>query len=294
MSLKMEKKIKEWKKAEVEELKKLMESYRVLAISSLHKVRTAQIQELRKRFREEIKFRCSKNNLVRLALKEASEKKPGIEKLEKYLDGSNILIFTNLTPFKLSILFSKNKVKLPAKAGDVAPTNIVVPESNTGIPPGPIISEFSEVGLPTKIEGGSIWITRDTVVVRKGETISGKLASILSRLGIKPMEAGLTLKAAYEDGLVHPPETLQIDLDATFQELKDAVVFAYNLAVNASYPTPQTIPVLLQKALVEARSLAFNAGVFEKEFLPFLLAKGYMEMVALKEKVAEKDSSLAS
>ena len=88
--------------------------------------------------------------------------------------------------------------------------------------PGPVISELSDVGLPTKIESGSIWITRDTVVARKGEVISAKLASILSRLGIKPIKAGLTLKAAYEDGLIHPGEVLQINLEKTFEDLKEA------------------------------------------------------------------------
>ena len=285
------KKVKEWKKQEVEELTKLFENYRVVAISSLHKVKTAQIQELRKRFRNEVKFKCSKNTLMRFALKKASEKKPKIIELEKYLEGPNLLIFTNLNPFKLSILFEKNKINLPASAGDIAPEDIVVPEGNTGLTPGPIISELSEIGLPTKIEGGSIWITRDTVVARKGEVISYKLASILSRLGIKPIKAGLTLKVAYEDGLIHPGEVLQINLEKTFEDLKEAVRSAYNLAVNACYPTPETLPVLLAKAVNEAKSLMVNAMVFEKEVLPVLLSKSYMEALALSQKLGEKGFS---
>jgi large subunit ribosomal protein L10 len=285
------KKVKEWKKQEVEELAKLFENYKVIAISSLHKVKTAQIQELRRRFRDEVKFRCSKNTLIKRALQKVSEKKPKIVELEKYLEGPNLLIFTNLDPFKLSILFEKNKINLPASAGDIAPEDIVVPEGNTGLTPGPVISELGEVGLPTKIEGGSIWITRDTVVVRKGEVISYKLASILSKLGIKPIKAGLTLKVAYEDGLIHPGELLQINLERTVEDLKEAVSFAYNLAVNSGYQTPETLPVLLAKAVMAAKNLSVNAAVFEKETLPTLLAKSYMEATALSQKLNEKGFS---
>ncbi len=291
MSLVLEKKVKDWKKAEVEELAKLIENYKVVALSDLYKVKTAQIQELRKRFGDDVKFRCVKNTLAKFALKKVSEKKPGVEKLEEYLKGSNLFIFTNISPFKLSILFEKNKINLPASAGDVAPEDIVVPEGNTGMSPGPVISELSDVGLPTKIESGSIWITRDTVVVRKGEVISAKLASILSRLGIKPIKAGLTLKAAYEDGLIHSGEVLQINLDRYVEDFREAVSFAYNLAVNAVYPTPETLPILLSKALNEARNLAIHAMVFEKETLPIVLGKAYSEGVVLAKKLGWEKST---
>lgn len=291
MSLVLEKKVKDWKKAEVEELAKLIENYKVVALSDLYKVKTAQIQELRKRFGDEVKFRCVKNTLAKFALKKVSEKKPSVEKLEEYLKGSNLFIFTNISPFKLSILFEKNKINLPASAGDVAPEDIVVPEGNTGISPGPVISELSDVGLPTKIESGSIWITRDTVVARKGEVISAKLASILSRLGIKPIKAGLTLKAAYEDGLIHSGEVLQINLDRYVEDFREAVSFAYNLAVNAVYPTPETLPILLSKALNEARNLAIHAMVFEKETLPIVLGKAYSEGVVLAKKLGWEKST---
>ena len=291
MSLVLEKKVKDWKKAEVEELAKLIENYKVVALSDLYKVKTAQIQELRKRFGDDVKFRCVKNTLAKFALKKVSEKKPGVEKLEEYLKGSNLFIFTNISPFKLSILFEKNKINLPASAGDVAPEDIVVPEGNTGMSPGPVISELSDVGLPTKIESGSIWITHDTVVARKGEVISAKLASILSRLGIKPIKAGLTLKAAYEDGLIHSGEVLQINLDRYVEDFREAVSFAYNLAVNAVYPTPETLPILLSKALNEARNLAIHAMVFEKETLPIVLGKAYSEGVVLAKKLGWEKST---
>ncbi len=142
---------------------------------------------------EQVHMKVIKNTLMKLAI-ENNEGKPELKKLVEHLQGSNVFLFTNLNPFKLALLLEKGKVKTTAKAGDMAAFDVIVPAGNTGQPPGPIISQLNAVGLPTKIESGSVWISKDTLVVRKGEVISEKLASVLSKLGIKPVEAGLSRK----------------------------------------------------------------------------------------------------
>lgn len=284
----MKRKIQDWKKSEVENLSKLMENNEIIGLCSLDKVRTSQIQTLRKRFRGDIVFKCSKNNLIRLALKKSAKVKPNLEKLEEHLQGSNLLIFTNINPFKVSILFQQNKVKLPARAGDIAINDIIIPEGNTGIPPGPVISEFSEMGLPNKIEGGSIWITKDTVIVKKGQPVSDKIASLLSKLGIKPMEGTLNLKAAYESGLIHLTDVLKIDLESIKSEINYATSAAFNLALNSGYPIPEILPSLLSRAILEAKNLMFSALLFEKETIPLILSKCHNQALALTSKLEEK------
>ncbi|MGP3667270.1 MAG: 50S ribosomal protein L10 [Candidatus Bathyarchaeota archaeon] len=290
MSLQLEKKVKvpEWKKREVEELTKLMEKYSVIGLARMYKVQSFLVNELRRRSRGQVTFRVARKNLVKLALKRLAEKRVGIEKLEEYLKGSVMLVLTNLNPSKLSIMLEKSKVNLTAKAGEVAPKDIIVNEGNTGIPPGPIISEFSSLKIPTKIEAGSIWITKDTVVVRKGEVISDKAASILSRLGIKPVEACLKLDVAYENGVIYTADILSKTVEEWFNELKDAATKAYNLSLNIGYPTRETLPLLLGKALLEAKNLAINASLFEKEVLPLLIAKASLEASNLQKKIEGK------
>ncbi len=288
MSLKLERRIPEWKKKEVEELTKLIGEYRIIGLTSLYKVQSFLINELRRRFRGQVVFRVARKNLIRFALKRLAEKRPGIDKLEECLKGPVMLILTNLNPFKLSSMLEKSKVKLPAKAGDIAPEDIIVHEGNTGIPPGPIISEFSSLRIPTKIEGGSIWIARDTVVARKGEVISDRVAGILSRLGIKPIEACLKLDTAYEDGIIYTSDILSKTVEEWLNEFKDATIKAYNLSLNAGYPTPETIPLLLGKAVFEAKNLATNASIFEKEVLPILIAKASIEASNLQGKLEGK------
>ncbi|MEM3736750.1 MAG: 50S ribosomal protein L10 [Candidatus Bathyarchaeia archaeon] len=293
MALKL-KEVKDWKRSEVKKIIELIRKYRVVALADLYKVRAAQIQELRKKLRGELVFRCSKSSLLKRALKEVAAEKPNIDRLMESLNRSSACIYTELDAFKLSFLLEKSKIPMPAKAEDIAPRDIVIAEGNTGMPPGPIISEFTELNVPTKIEGGSIWIVEDTVVVEKGKPISAKVASLLSKLGIKPMESGISINIAYENGLIYPQELLRIDLQATKASLQKAVEDAFNLALNLAYPTPETLPILLGRGIQESMNLAAAGVDFGKDTLPLLLGKCHSEAVVLLEKLKEKAPTLAS
>ena len=289
----MNRKVQDWKKSEVKNLKTLMENNKTVALCSLHKVRASQIQELRKKFRNEVILKCVKNNLVRLALKEGAKAKPTLGKLEDHIGGSSLLVLSNTNPFKLSFQFQKNKVSLSARAGDIAINDVVIPEGNTGIPPGPVISEFSEMGLPNKIDSGSICITKDTVIAKKGQPISGKIASLLTKLNIKPMEGSLILNVAYDSGLIHLSDVLQLDLETIKNDLSRAASAAVNLAFNSGYPVPEIMPALLSKATLEAKNLMRSAMIFDKEIMPLILSKCHSQALAVSMKLEKGTQSAA-
>jgi large subunit ribosomal protein L10 len=285
-----EKAIPEWKVEEVRTLQTMANEHKVIVVADLFKVRTQQLQELARKLGDQVKFRVAKNNLMKIALKETSKNKANLENLSKSLTGSSIFLFNDMNPFKLSLLLDKNKVKSAAKAGDVAQIDVTVPSGNTGLAPGPIIGEFTEVGLPTRIETGSVLIAKDTVVVKKGEAISMKLASVLSRLGVKPMEIGLKIIAAYDEGLTLNEDQLRIDLNAFQDELKAAVSGAFNLAFNSTYPTTETLPLLFGKAYLEALSLATNMDYATKETLPHLIRKANAQASYILGRIEAKKS----
>jgi len=123
------------KAQEVEQLVSSIDLYNVIAFASLHKVRAIQLQELAKRFRSDILLKTAKNVLVKRALERSTKR--NINELTKHMVGSNLLLLTDMDPFKLSILLGKNKIKTTAKAGDIAQNDITIPAGNTGLPPGP-------------------------------------------------------------------------------------------------------------------------------------------------------------
>lgn len=274
------------KTATVERVDQLARKYPVLAVTSLSKVRATQLMAVRKALRGHAEVFVVKNKLAILGLKKAGIK--NADQLLSHLTGQNALIFSTYDPFKLFLTLDKSKVYLPARAGDVAPEDIMVPAGNTGLPAGPVLSEFREAGIQTKIEAGSIWVNRDSVAVKKGAVISPKLASLLSKLNVKPIKAGLMIALAYESGLIYAGELVAIDLEKYRQSLLNAYSSSRGLAILIGYVTKDTAPDLLAKAYREAISLAVEAGFVTPETAPRILAKAEAQASALLAKAKEK------
>ena len=275
----------EEKIGEVEEIKELLKGYKSIGLASLQKVRAAQLQELKKSLAGKVYMRVLKNTLTKLAIE--NMEKDDLKKLGEYLEGANLFLFTDLNPFKLALLLERGKVKTTAKSGDIAAMDVVIPEGSTGQPPGPIISQLNAVGLPTRIESGSVWVSKDTLVVRKGEPINERLAALLSKLGIKAVEAGLSMKAVLDEGLIITGDLLKIDVEATRKSIENSNSEALALTLSIAYPTSDNMNMLLQIAHKEAFALSLNAAVPTKETIADLIRKAHTEMLSLNT-VAEK------
>jgi len=270
---------------EVEHISGLLSHYSVIGVANLQKVRAVQLQELKKKLSDKVYMKVIKNTLMRLAI-ENCKTKPELQKLKEHLTGSSVYLMTDLNPFRLTLLLERGKVRTTAKSGDIAAFDVVVPAGNTGQAPGPIISQLNSVGLPTRIEAGSVWINKDTLVVRKGEVISERLASVLSKLGVKPVEAGLSMKVAYDDGLIITHDQLQVDVNATRESVERAHANAFTLSISVNYPTPENIRMILQSAHQKAFALSMNAAVPTKETVADLLRKAYVEASSLDSKIS--------
>ena len=279
-------KVAAWKKEAITQLEVLLEKYPVIAAADLTKVRSSQIHELRKRLRDRVAMVVTKNNLLRKSVELSESSNGRVGEFVKDLQGSNILLFTDVNPYSLIILLEKSKVRVPAKAGDIATGEIMVPAGNTGLPPGPVISEFGEIKVQTRIEGGSIWVARDSVVARRGDHITPKMASVLSKLGLKPMEAGLTLSTAYDNGTILRSEDLVLDIATDRKDVFQAVNNAFSLSIDAGYVTPENAPRILGKGMREALAIAVEAGFLESGTIEPVLKRAVMNANALNQKIS--------
>jgi large subunit ribosomal protein L10 len=283
-----------WKKELFQKLAELIEEHPVVAIADLQKVRSSQIQEIRKKLRGQAEVLVAKNTILQKAASAMDVKKPHINTFAEGLIGSNLLLFTGMNPYALILFLNRNKVRVPAKAGDIATSEIMIPAGNTGLQPGPVISEFGEVKVTTKIEGGSIWVAKDTVVASVGDTISPKLASLLSKLGVKPMEAGLSIVRAFDEGLVLTREDLTFDLESYKSEIAEACRDAIALAVETEYVLPETAPIIIGNAYREALYLANEAEFPTSENIADLVQQAYSEMKILSDAAAQINSEAAA
>jgi large subunit ribosomal protein L10 len=276
----------EKKVSTIDRIAKLSNKYPVIVVTQLSKVRSAQLMAVRKVLRGNAEIVVVKNKLAKIALKRAGIK--NADELLKHFTGQNALLFSNIDPFKLYLLLEKNRVSLAARAGDVAPNDILVPAGNTGQPAGPVLSEFREAGIPTKIESGSIWIVKDSVAAKSGAVITPKLASLLSKLGIKPIRAGLSIALAYENGLIYASDAVAIDLEKYRESLLSGYVSSKALAVYVGYLTADTAPEIIAKAYREAFALAVEAGLLTPESAPAIIGNAEAEANALLSKAKEK------
>jgi large subunit ribosomal protein L10 len=193
-------------------------------------------------------------------------------------------MFTNMSPFKLNVLLGKNKVMMFARGGDIASIDVTVPAKNTGIAPGPMLTEFKEAGVPTKIDQGTIWITKDVTPVKKGGAVPDKLATLLQKLDIKTIEAGIALEAALEEGQTYKRSELVIDLDKYREMFARAHQEALSLSIEAAYITQDNIKLILAKLGQGARSVAIEAGYITDDTKDAVLQKANAQAQSVASK----------
>ena len=266
------------------QIQELPKKYNVLALVRMEKVRASQLLPLRKKLLGDVEIVSVKDKVAKLALETTGIK--GIEKFVSKLNGQCLFMFTNMSPFKLNVLLGKNKVMLSARGGDLASMDVVIPPKNTGIAPGPMLTDFKENGIPTKIDQGTIWIMRETIPVKKGEVISEKLAALLGKLDIKPIEAGIVLNSALEEGLVYAQEEMIIDLEKFRNDMSQAHQEAISLSIEAAYITKDNIKQILAKASQSAKSVSVEAVYVTDDTKETILQKanGQAKSVASKAK----------
>lgn len=266
-----------------QQIQELPKKYKVIALVRMEKVRSSQLLPLRKKFKGEVEIFSIKDKVAQKAL--ASLKMPAVDKMLDKLVGQCVLMFTNLSPHKLNILLGKNKVMMAARGGDKASIDVIIKAANTGITPGPILTDFKEAGIATKIDQGTVWITKDSTVAKKGDTISVKLATLLSKLDVKPVEAGIVLNSALEESTVYSQEELVIDVEKYRDAFARAHQEAMSLSIEIGYVTKENINAVLARAAQHARSLAIESGFLTEETKNQTLQKASAQASALARKL---------
>ncbi len=244
-------------------LQDLPKKYNVTALVRLEKVRASQLLPLRKKLLGEVEIVSIKDKVAKKAIEKLDT--PGIEKLKEKLTGQCLFMFTNMSPFKLNVLLGKN-----------------------GIAPGPMLTEFKENKIPTKIDQGTIWILKETTPVKKGEPISAKLAALLGKLDIKPIEAKIVLNSALSEGILFAEEELVVDVEKFKEKLIQAAQEAKSLSIEIAYITPDNAEQLISKASQSARSLSIESGFLTDETNEQILQKAHGQAQNIAAKLPDE------
>lgn len=274
----------------VSKILKIASSYPNIVVVNIRNLPDRILQKSKKSLRGKAEIVVAKNSTIIRALNSVENGKI----LAEHIKSPTALVFTTMTPYQIFKFFKENKTKVAAKPGQVAPFDIVVPEGETDLPPGPALSELKSAGINAQIKGGKIVVAKDSVVAKKGSKISENVCKALQKLGILPFETMVDVVAAYDGKLLYTSPVLDVDEAKLHAELSECVLQAVNLSSNASYPTQQNISLLLSNALAHARSLAANSGFYSDATIGALLSNAAILGEALSSKVLIDEQSNAS
>jgi len=281
--------VSKYKERIVAQFVKLIKEYPIVGAVNMEGMPAPQLQVMKGQLRGSVVILMNKRRLIKIAIDQCKDKK-GLDKLKEHLGGMPALLFTKENPFKLYKIINKSKSPAPAKPGQKAPRDIVVPAGPTPFAPGPVIGELGAVGIKTEVVDAKIAVKEDSVVAKEGDEISMDLAAILTRLGITPMEIGLDLVAVYEDGVIYDKKVLDIDEDEFMNNLQNSAVWAVNLAVEVGHYTKETIDILLPKAFREAKAVSVEGGILNDSTRDELLSKAAAQANALKSEAKIEDA----
>lgn len=266
------------KAAEVEATLREAQEYPTLALLELTQLPDSLLQALRKKIGE-------KGGKVKILRKPVLQRVLSrIPALQLYADKINrplALIFTSLSPYELHQFFRQNRKKRAAKVGEKAPFELIIPAGDTDIPPGPALSELKTAGIHVQIKAGKIAVAKDSVVAKSGEAITDIKAKALQKLGVLPFETRAYLFVAHDGKYVYEPALLDIG-ETLPSDLLAAVSQGINFSLNASYPTPQTVSLLLSNALRQAIDFSLNASVYNPTTIPIFLSSALLQAKAIE------------
>ncbi|MBI3587787.1 50S ribosomal protein L10 [Candidatus Micrarchaeota archaeon] len=236
---------KEKKEAKVAEIKDALSKHPVVAVATLQNLPSRQYNAIKKMLRGKASIIVARATLLQKAIKEG---RPELEPLAASFKGSTALIVSDLNPFSLFAAIKQNRSKTAAKPGQIAPFDLVVPAGETSLAPGPVLTELKQAGISAKIQGPKVVIDRDSTVVKKDAVINETAAKILAKLGVQPMEIGLTVLSAFENGTVYPAEILDVDQPTFIAKIQLAHRQALNVGVFAEIFNAATTPLIIGKA----------------------------------------------
>lgn len=254
----------QWKAKYFVKIENLISEFPKCFIVNVDNVGSKQMQMIRKSMRGEAELLMGKNTMIRKAINGYLKQNPALEKLLPHIYGNVGFVFTkgDLTEIRGKIL--KNRVEAPAKAGAIAPCEVVLPAQNTGIGPEKT-SFFQALSIPTKITKGTIEILNDVKLIKENEKVGASEAALLNMLKISPFTYGLVIKQVYDSGTVFEPAILDITDDDLRKKFLEGVTNVASVSLAIGYPNVASVPHMLVHGFKNLLAIAAETNVTFKE-----------------------------
>lgn len=268
----------------VSEFRELLEKYSVIGLLDMHKMPAKQLLSIRTRLKKEgAIIKMTKKTLIKLALENST--KEGLKNIADHIKGQPALIFSDANPFKLYRFLQENKSPAMAKPGDTTPKDIIIPAGPTQFPAGPIIGEFQRMKVQTTVEDGKIAVKKDVKVASAGDKLSKEVVEFISKFGIEPMEVGLDMVAAWDNGTIFAKNVMAVSVDEYMEKIKTCYIHSLNLAVAVEYPCRESVEIMIRKCFTNAKAVAIDTEIYDSGIINEILKNAEAKARSLKNLV---------
>lgn len=231
-------------------MKEMLGQYETVLIVDIDHVSSGQLAQIRKQLRvHEAVVLMGKNTLMRKVIAGFMEEHPdhNIGQLGPQLVGNCGLVFVRKNLNDVRAIIKKNTKAAPAKVGQTAENNVMVPPGPTGCDPGQT-SWFQALNVPTKIVKGQIEIVSELMLVKKGEKVGASEAGLLQKLNIMPFTYGMGFRKVYMNGSIFDCAVLDISDDVVRTKFIAGIRLLAAVSSAVGYPTQASLPHALGKA----------------------------------------------
>jgi len=222
-------------------LDSLLDEYGKILIVTADNVGSNHMQKIRKAMRGKAVLLMGKNTMIRKAMRDHITKTPALEFLLPYIKGNIGLVFTNGDLADIRTKLTELKIQAAAKAGAIAPIEVIVPAGNTGMEPTKT-SFFQALSIQTKINRGTIEILNDIHLLTVGQKVSLSQAALLQMLGIRPFQYGLKVTTVFDNPAVYPAAVLDLTDADILKKFYRGVSNLAALSLQIGYPTVVSVP----------------------------------------------------
>jgi len=232
---------KTWKANYFMKMIALLDEYPKCFLVGADNVSSKQMQQIRGSMRGVGVVLMGKNTMMRKAIRGHMNNNPDLERLLPHIRGNIGFVFTDGDLIEVRDRLLDNKVAAPARAGAIAPVDVIVPAQNTGLGPEKT-SFFQALAIPTKISRGTIEIINNVHLLKPGDKVGASESTLLNMLKISPFTYGLEIEQVYDSGTVFAPEVLDITDDDIRKKFLDGVRNVASVCLQIGYPTVASVP----------------------------------------------------
>lgn len=188
------------------------------------------------------------------------DQKPGLKTLMPYLVDKIGFIFSDRSYVELKPIIENEKIKMPAKAGIIAPSSIIIPAGPTHQDPGKI-GEFQRMGINVKAIKGTLELVKDHKLINEGEIVSETVSAMCRLLGIIPFEYAMELKYVYLNEQIIPKSVIKISPENVIDNFRENVKTLTAISLGAGLPNSLSLPHMIQDTFKMLLSIGLSSDL---------------------------------